>query len=311
MKFLKYLFRISVGLFALIGVLAVCAYCYLECSEKYYISIEENKVVTQKADFIDLLKQSPFKADTVQYHFAVVQDSVRAQEISDFFNLDSLYRPDASTWEKALAISKFVATSIPHIDSGILPEHNNAIDLWKFTKEEGSGFNSRSHAILNYELMQAAGLTARFVMCMAQNDGDFYVVNDGDLHVVNEVWLPELNKWAFIDSDMDGHYCTDQNGTPLNLLEMREKYAAGEQMVMYPGFKDATTKHDYYYRYMAKNTYCFSSWETLHYFQEDRADKVCDPGRYIYIVPEGFTPFDRSDNVVTTTDAARFWMAPN
>ena len=110
MKFLKYLFRISVGLFALIGVLAVCAYCYLECSEKYYISIEENKVVTPKADFIDLLKQSPFKADTVQYHFAVVQDSVRAQEISDFFNLDSLYRPDASTWEKHLP---FPSLSLP------------------------------------------------------------------------------------------------------------------------------------------------------------------------------------------------------
>ena len=32
------------------------------------------------------------------------------------------------------------------------------------------------------------------------------------------------------------------------LQEMRDKYAAGEQMLMYPSFKDATTKHDYYYK---------------------------------------------------------------
>ncbi len=92
--------------------------------------------------------------------------------------------------------------------------------------------------------------------------------------------------------------------------EMRDKYAAGEQMLMYPGFKDATTKHDYYYCYMAKNTYWFSSWETLHFFQEDRADKDFEPGHYINIVPEGFTPFGRSDDEVVTTDAKKFWTNP-
>ena len=69
-KFLKYLFRIAVGLFALIGVLAVCAYWYLASSEKYYISIGENEVITKESKFVDLLKQSRFKADTAQYHFA-------------------------------------------------------------------------------------------------------------------------------------------------------------------------------------------------------------------------------------------------
>lgn len=304
MKFLKYLFRILVGLFAIIGVLATIALYFLMTSPRFFINIGENEIVAAEDDNVELLKQSAFKADTVQYHFAIVQDSARAQEIRDYFKLDSLYSPEASTWEKALAISRFVATSIPHVDSSNLPEHRNAIDLWKFTKEEDSGFNCRMHAILNYELMQAAGLTARFVTCMPQDK------NDSDCHVVNEVWLPELGKWAFIDSDMDGHYCTDQKGTPLNLLEMRDKYAAGEQMLMYPGFKDATTKHDYYYCYMAKNTYWFSSWETLHYFQEDRADKDFEPGRYVNIVPEGFTPFGRSDDEIVTTDAKKFWTNP-
>ena len=304
MKFLKYLFRILVGLFAIIGVLATIAFYFLMTSPRFFINIGENEIVAAEDDNVELLKQSSFKADTVQFHFAIVQDSARAQEIRNYFKLDTLYSPNATTWEKAVAISKFVATNIPHDQPFNFPEHPNAIDLWKYSRDVNPGFNCRMHAILNYELLQAAGLTARFVTCMPQDK------NDGDCHVVNEVWLPELGKWAFIDSDMDGHYCTDQNGTPLNLLEMRDKYAAGEQMLMYPGFKDATTKHDYYYCYMAKNTYWFSSWETLHYFQEDRADKDFEPGRYVNIVPEGFTPFGRSDDEIVTTDAKKFWTNP-
>ena len=237
-----------------------------------------------------------------------MQDSARAQEIREYFKLDTLYSPDATTWEKAVAISKFVATNIPHGEPDSVPDHSNAIDLWKYTREVNPSFNCRMHAILNYELLQAVGLIARYVTCFPKDE------NDQDCHVVNEVWLPELGKWAFIDSDMDGHYCTDQNGTPLNLLEMREKYAAGEQMLMYPEFKEATANNNYYYRYMAKNTYWFACWETLHFFQEDDlAAKVqnLEPQRLILIVPEGFEQFAYSDREdVTTTDAARFWMAP-
>lgn len=304
MKFWKYLFRILVGIFALIGLLVTIAYCFIAANH-YYISIYD-PVVAAEAENIELLKQYPFKPDTVQYQFAAVRDSAHALKIMDYFKLDTLYSPDATTWEKAVAISKFVATNIPHAQPENSPEHPNAIALWKYSQEINPGFNCRMHAILNYELMQAAGLTARYVTCLPQDK------DDRDCHVVNEVWLPELGKWAFIDSDMDGHYCTDKANTPLSLLEMREKYAASELMVMYPGFEKGTTKHDYYYAYMAKNTFWFSCWETLHFFQEDRSETDCkDFGRGdIVIVPEGFEPFRVDSLDIITTDAARFWMAP-
>ena len=305
MKFLKYLFRIVVGILALIGLLVVGIFCYLEITQKYSINISKNKF---EADYVELLKQSSFKADTIQYHFATVRDTARAQEIMDFFKLDTLYSPDATTWEKALAISKFVATNIPHDNPEKNPDHPNAIDLWKYPREVKTGFNCRMHAILNYELMQAAGLTARFVTCLPEDR------EDQDCHVVNEVWLPEQSKWAFIDSDMGGNYFTDQNGAPLNLLEIREKFVAGEHMLMHPEFKEATSKHDYYYGYMAKNTYWFSCWETLNFFQEDRQeteDKDSEVHRFIVIVPENFDPFYYSDSKnIITTDPSRFWASP-
>ncbi len=305
-KFLKYLFRVVVGIFAVIGLLATVGFFYLMTTPRYYFDIIENEVVTAEDDNVELLKQSSFKADTVQYQFSTVRDSVRAREIMDYFKLDTLYSSDATTWEKAVAISNFIATNIPHDQPYNRPEHPNAIDLWKFSKEVNPGFNCRMHAILNYELMQAAGLIARYVTCLPQDK------DDKDCHVVNEVWLPELGKWAFIDSDMGGHYCTDKAGTPLSLLEMREKFAAGEQMVMYPGFNKGTTKHDYYYCYMAKNTYWFSCWETLHFYQEDRSQTDNkDFGRGdIVIVPEHFEPFHIDSPDIVTTNAVRFWMPP-
>ena len=302
MKFLKYLFRVVVGILALIGLIVVGLFCYLEITEKYSIILEQNDY--DEDHYVELLKQSSFKADSVEYHFTTVRDPARAREIMDYFKLDTLYSPDATTWEKALAISKFVATNIPHDDPDENPEHPNAIDLWKYSREVKTGFNCRMHAILNYELMQAAGLTARYVTCLPKDR------HDNDCHVVNEVWLPEQGKWAFIDADMGGNYITDQNGTPLNLLEMREKFVSGEQMLMHPGFKEATANHDYYYGYMAKNTYWFSCWETLHFSQEDCDDDDFGPCHYLVIVPEGFQAFGIDGNDLFTTDASRFWAPP-
>ena len=307
MKFLKYLFRVIVGILALIGLFVVGLFIYLLNTPNYFININDDGIQIVKnpePKYVELLKHSPFKADTVQYHFTTVRDSARAREIMDYFKLDTLYSLDATTWEKALAISKFVATNIPHDNPEKNPEHPNAIDLWKYAQDVKTGFNCRMHAILNYELMQAAGLTARYVTCLPEDS------EDQDCHVVNEVWLPEQGKWAFIDSDMGGNYFTDQDGTLLNLLEMREKFVAGEQMLMHPEFKESTSRHDYYYAYMAKNTYWFSSWETLHFFQEDRADKDFEPGRYLVIAPEGFHPFRTDSDDVITTDASGFWAPP-
>ena len=72
MKFLKYLFRILVGLFAIIGVLATIAFYFLMTSPRFFINIGENEIVAAEDDNVELLKQSSFNADTVQYHFAIV-----------------------------------------------------------------------------------------------------------------------------------------------------------------------------------------------------------------------------------------------
>ena len=95
-----------------------------------------------------------------------------------------------------------------------MQHRRDAITLWEYTKNIEPAFNCRLHSILTYELLQAAGIEARFITCMPEDS------QDNDCHVVNHVWLPELNKWAMLDSDMGGNWASDSTGMPLSLLEM-------------------------------------------------------------------------------------------
>lgn len=298
-KFLKVIW----GIFAVIGILFTVLILFLLDGNTAISVYPSTK--SRYGEYVELLRTSdPFAKDTVSVEMKIVQDTVRAKEIRDYFQLDKLYDADADTWTKALAIGKFVASNIPHDNQEIEPEHRNAIDLWEYTKNVAPAFNCRLHSILTFELMLAAGLDARYVTCLPED------WKDTDCHVVNEVWLPELGKWAMIDSDGDGNYASDLDGTPLSLREIREHYISGEEMQYHPRFKKGTTKVNNHYAYMAKNTYWFSCWETLSYYQEDGENRVREAGRNINLVPSGFGGFNIDEGEIVTTDADTFWAAP-
>ncbi len=298
-KFLKVVW----GIFAVIGILSTVG----------IISLLDGKTTIDMYpsykgrfdEYLDLLRASgPFEKDTAAFEMTLIPDAARAGEIRDFFRLDTLYDADADSWTKALAIGKFVASNIPHDNQDEWPKHVNAIGLWEYTKEVAPAFNCRLHSLLSFELFLAAGLDARYVTCLPEDE------YDSDCHVVNEVWLPELGKWAMIDTDMDGNYATGLDGTPLSLREIREHYIAGEKIQYHPEFKKASTKVNRYYAYMAKNTYWFNCWETLSYYQEDGKDRKREIGRGIYLAPSGFEGFDIEEGAIVTTDADTFWAAP-
>ena len=298
-KFLKVIW----GLFALIGILTVAGLLFLQIG-KYELDI--NPSFEKGFDkYLKLLRKSgPFVKGTDSFEIKIIQDTARAKEIQDYFHLETLYEADADTWTKALAIGQFVASNIPHDNQDEWPEHVNAIGLWEYTNNVAPAFNCRLHSILTFELMLAAGLDARYVTCLPEDK------NDSDCHVVNEVWLPEMGKWAMIDTDSGGYYYSDGNGVPLSLKEIRDRYITGEEMILYPRFKTSSKNNVDHLAYMAKNTYWFNCWETLSYYQEDAHDGKMASGQSVSLVPSGFEPFYYQDNSVITSDADRFWAAP-
>ena len=294
-KFLKIVWNI----FAVIGILSTVVLLYALVDGLY---LAPKKQLNR---YVQLLSTSgQYEKDTTAFEMKIIQDTVRAKEIRDYFQLDTLYAADADTWTKALAIGRFVASNVPHDNQKKYPEHVNAIGLWEYTKNVAPAFNCRLHSILTFELMLAAGLDARYVTCLPEDK------DDSDCHVVNEVWLPELGKWAMIDTDMDGHYFSGKDGVPLSLKEIRDHYISGEEMILYPQFRIDGKKKKDHLAYMAKNTYWFSCWANLSYYQEDNKLKDGEKGLYINLVPSGFVPFRVDEGEIVTTDAARFWAAP-
>lgn len=112
-----------------------------------------------------------------------------------------------------------------------------------------------------------------------------------------------------VDTDMGGHYVTDKNGTPLSLKDMREHYISGEKMVMHYAFGEGSSKGDDYYAYMAKNTYWFSCWGSLSYYQEDYKVEGIDRNSYVNLIPSGYTPYGIDEGDIVTTNAELFWEA--
>ncbi|MBR1955956.1 MAG: transglutaminase domain-containing protein [Bacteroidales bacterium] len=258
-----------------------------------------NKV--RYGEMVKLLREAGrYKADTAEVKINHIPYAERAEEIREYFCLDTLYDARASTWEKTLAIGKFVASNIPHDNQKEYPEYVNAIGLWEYTKTVAPAFNCRLHSILTYELLTAAGIKARYITCLP------YDRNDNDCHVVNEVWLPETGKWVMIDTDMR-RYITDKKGNLLSLAEIREHFINDKKIVVYYDFENPSSRISYYYAYMAKNTYWFCRWGDLGFYQEDYKTFPESKlrSRYYALVPEGFETF--SGREITTNDSEQFW----
>ena len=300
---MKKLLKVIWGIFAVIGILTVAGLLILRISN---CEIDINPSFEKGFDkYLKLLRKSgPYVKGADTFEMKIIQDTARAKEIRDYFHLETLYEADADTWTKALAIGKFVASNIPHDNQAEYPEHVNAIGLWEYTRDVAPAFNCRLHSILSFELMLAAGLDARYVTCLPEDE------NDSDCHVVNEVWLPEMGKWAMIDTDSGGYYYSDGNGVPLSLKEIRDRYISGEEMILYPRFKESGKNNVDHLAYMSKNTYWFNCWENLSYYQEDANDRKRAQGLSVSLVPSGFEPFYYQDNSIITSDADIFWAPP-
>ena len=308
---MKSIWKIIRIVFFAVGVAALAAFAKLVLSGyELQVSGIKNQVIEIRFDrtnkirydeMVKLLREAGrYKSDTADIEINYVPDIQRSEEIMDYFCLDTLYDASASTWEKTLAIGRFVATNIPHDNQKEYPEYVNAIGLWEYTKTVAPAFNCRLHSILTYELLTAAGIKARYITCLP------YDRNDNDCHVVNEVWLPETGKWVMIDTDMK-RYVTDRKGNLLSLAEIREHFINDKKLVVYHGFDNPSSKISYYHAYMAKNTYWFCCWGDLGFYQEDYRTFPESKlrSRYYALVPEGFETF--SGREITTHDPDQFW----
>lgn len=230
-------------------------------------------------------------------------DPLQAGRIREYFkgstelDLDTIARSNMTTWDKTLEISQFVSTHIPHDNQKEPIDKLNAVQLWEYAKRVPSGFNCRWHAILLSELLLSINIKNRFITCLPEDK------SDSDCHVVNEVWLPEKEKWAMIDSDVN-EYVAESDGTPMSLKEMREVFIAGQQLNIQLNSKRWSVQN--LQEYWAKNLYWFNV-NMIYGFGLEEPQASTD--KYVCLVPPGYdyTHFSGRYYKKATTNAEAFW----
>lgn len=226
---------------------------YMAATEAFYSEFEER---------VSLLKEARLDIDSLSY-FAPTPpphplpasgagESIEMPDYTSYFRLDTVVQEGMSTWEKSLAIGRWVSSHIPHANQKVRPAAKDAITLWEFIQHEEPAFNCRYHSFFAMQLLRSVGVEARVLTCLPKDD------NDPDCHVVNIVYLPEYQKWAMLDTDQS-MYATDAEGTPLAPWEMREYYAQDKAFTLWYNYESPDQGMDYYRSYMAKNTYAFAS----------------------------------------------------
>ena len=112
---MKTAFSIIRNILAVIGLLAILVIIVLKIARPYYYYDYGLSNLGLYEKRIDALRSSrEYAADTNVFSMEIIQDSARAKEIRDYFQLDTLFPENADTWEKAVAIGKFVSSNIPH-----------------------------------------------------------------------------------------------------------------------------------------------------------------------------------------------------
>ena len=222
---------------------------YMEATEAFYSEFEER---------ISLLRAAPLDRKWVSSDKSQVLEGdlppmgLEMPDYTSYFRLDTVVQEGMSTWEKSLAIGRWVSSHIPHANQKARPAAKDAITLWEFIQHEEPAFNCRYHSFFAMQLLRSVGVEARVLTCLPKDD------NDPDCHVVNIVYLPEYQKWAMLDTDQS-MYATDAEGTPLAPWEMREYYAQDKTFTLWYNYESPDQGMDYYRSYMAKNTYAFAS----------------------------------------------------
>lgn len=145
----------------------------------------------------------------------------------------------------------------------------NALDLLEYSlNNPEQGINCLNKSKILEECCLALGIYARRVTITPYSPYDF------DNHVVTEIFDRERNKWIMLDATTDGYF-VEENGIPLSLLEMRERFANDRFVTFVPStdklknLQKSREKNMETNAYICKNLFGFLIDQQCRFGKED------------------------------------------
>jgi hypothetical protein len=124
-----------------------------------------------------------------------------------------------TAWETALGTLAWVATRWP-LGNDASPTRD-ALDILE-RAGEGARYGCVEYTVVLSQALNLLGIPARSVGLMTAN----YHFGYGRGHNVTEAWIDDLGRWVLLDGQ-NGLYWVDEYDSPLGLVELQARHAAG------------------------------------------------------------------------------------
>lgn len=160
--------------------------------------------------------------DGVDHEFTYDFNNDAYAELKSKYDIEKIAGSDGSEFERARRLMYEFGPRLKHESNFSNNIEMKALDLLEYSLDNSAhGINCRAKAQILNEMCLALNIYARKVWIMPNSD------YDNDCHVVNEIWDSSLNKWVMLDITAYTFW-VDEMGTPLSILEIREKGAKQE-----------------------------------------------------------------------------------
>lgn len=241
-----------------------------------------------------------FDSDVV-YHF-ITNDPEYTKLHSLLKIKKKKYQAD-TTFNTAVSLMRLVHKMTVSAGMSVyIPPYRSGYTLLKQKLEKKIGLNCRGTAIVLNDVLLSIGIHSKFICCMS------YDVFDPECHVTNCVYIPEWKKWIMLDSALQT-YITDDNENVLNIPDVRERVMNGKKIIFMtaPGIVNQRLTNINFERYLAKNTYAFSSYATYCSY----CDNMENQNQRFLLLPKNDTSFYKDvytkSNVVFTNSQQSFF----
>ena len=166
--------------------------------------------------YTGILRNNPIFSDGLAPEFHYEFDCPEYNELKEIYHLSDI-AGKGTDFERARRLCHHFAPRLKHKGDydGHITANSLALLDYCYEKED-VGINCLYKSKILAECCMALGIYARRVHIMP------YSPYDMDNHVDTEIFDRKLNKWILLDVTNDCYYI-DDHGTPLNMMEVRNK----------------------------------------------------------------------------------------
>lgn len=269
----------------------------------YAKTVVKGVVSSPKALPLDYTKKNP----TYKFWYESGAENAYLVELRTKYPLDSVVRGAKTDLERTQKIMGWVHSLWKHNGMNE-PKKKDAISILEEVKE-GKQFRCVEYGIVTTACLNALGLKARV---LGLQTSDVETRKSGAGHVVLEVYLNDLKKWVFLDSQWD--VIPTCQGVPLNAVEFQRAIAENYDGITLLSSSNASKRS-------------YTEWITpyLFYFSvgfdnrmgRDLVRETIDGKKSLFLVPMGaknptvFQVKYKDESRMFTNSTADFYTSPN